>query len=248
MYDPQKEFFKGTGFYRNGDMHPKAYLNFSAIAAVLGMLLLNALLAGCAQKSIDQETDNEKFAVNRLLIIPYRNMNAIYGINKSVRSPFSGSMFMTDKVDSHGETTLDRLTQQQLLAKSDLETVTLEQKQSESYNLLVNSGTALFDRKLLTDAGIRAGVDAILIGYLYGFSERVGTQLSVQDPASVSFELVLIKAEDGRVLWKKNFQETQQPLFDDLFKLESFLERGGKWLTAEELALSGLEKMFKTFP
>ena len=229
-------------------MRPKAYINHSVIAVVLGIFLLNALLAGCAQKSIDQETDNEKFTVNRLLIIPFRNMNAIYGMNKSVRSPFSGSMFMTHKVDSDGETTLDRLTQQQLSAKSDLETVALEQKQSESYNLLVNPGAALFDRKLLTDAGIRAGVDAILIGYLYGYSERVGTRLSVQDPASVSFELVLIRVMDGRVLWKGNFQEKQQPLSDDLFKLESFIERGAKWVTAEELASSGLQKMLKSFP
>ena len=61
-------------------------------------------------------------------------------------------------------------------------------------------------------------------------------------------ELVLIRVEDGRVLWKKNFQETQQPLSDDLFKLESFLERGGKWVTAEELAQSGLKNVFKSFP
>lgn len=229
-------------------MHLKARLNLLATAAVLGLILVSAILAGCAPKAIGPESDSENFTVKRLLFIPFRNMNAIYGLNKSVRSPFSGSMFVTAKVDSHGETTLNRLTQQQLLAIPDLETVALGQDQGKSHNLLVSSDSALFDRKLLTDAGIRAGVDAILIGYLYGFSERLGTKLSVQDPASVSFELVLIKTDDGRVLWKKNFEETQQPLSDDLFKLESFIERGGKWVTAEELALYGLEKMFKTFP
>jgi hypothetical protein len=229
-------------------MHPKAVQHISIIAVVVFLMLALALLTGCAQKPIGQEGDGEVIQVNRLLFIPFRNMSVIYGLNKSVRSPFSGSMFLTRRVDSHGETTLNRLTKAQLLANADLETVTLDQNQSKSYNLLVDSESALFDRKLLTDAGTRAGVDAILIGYLYGFSERVGTKLSVQDPASVSFELVMIRTENGRVLWKKNFQETQQPLSDDLFKLESFLERGGKWVTAEELAQSGLTKMFKSFP
>lgn len=248
MYGPQKEFSKGTGHYRYGAMCPKAYLKKLVTTTVIGILLMSTLLAGCAQKSVGQETDSETITVNRLLYVPFRNMTAIYGLNESVRSPFSGSMFVTRKVDDHGETTLNRLTQAVLSEKSDIETVALDQKQSKSYSLLINSDSALYDRKLLIDAGSRAGVDAVLIGYLYGFSERVGTRFAVQDPASVCFELVLIRVEDGRVLWKKNFQETQQPLSDDLFKLESFLERGGKWVTAEELAQSGLKNVFKSFP
>ena len=229
-------------------MHPKANLNFSVTAMVTGLLLVGALLAGCAPKPIGQDSTSESFEVKRLLFIPFRNMTAIYGPNSSVRSPFSGSMFETGKVDANCETTLNRLTQTQLSAKPELETVALDQKLSKSYKLLANSTSAVLDRELITDAGARADVDAVLIGYLYGFSERVGTKLAVQDPASVSFELVLIRVMDGRVLWKGNFQEKQQPLSDDLFKLESFIERGAKWVTAEELASSGLQKMLKSFP
>ena len=117
-----------------------------------------SLLAGCAQNAVVSETDEEAFTVKRVLFVPYRNMYSIYGLNKSVRSPFSGSMFVTEMVDAGGEEALNRLTREQLMKEDELETVALDQVQSSSYKLLADSSTALFDRKLLTDAGNSAGV------------------------------------------------------------------------------------------
>jgi hypothetical protein len=53
---------------------------------------------------------------------------------------------------------------------------------------------------------------------------------------------------DGRTIWDGSFDETQQPLFENLFNLSAFFKRKGKWITAEELAFSGLEKVLETLP
>ena len=76
----------------------------------------------------------------------------------------------------------------------------------------------------------------------------MGTEYAVSSPASVAFDLHLIRVKDGRVLWSGHFDETQRPLSDNLFHLGAFLQRKAKWVTAKEMAVSALENMLKTFP
>ena len=58
----------------------------------------------------------------------------------------------------------------------------------------------------------------------------------------------LIRVSDGRTLWSRAFDETQRSLDEHLLKLGSFLKRGGGWLTAEQLASSGLKEVMASFP
>jgi hypothetical protein len=104
------------------------------------------------------------------------------------------------------------------------------------------------DRQLLVEMGKSLHADAVLKGTIYRFQQRVGTGLSVDTPASVAFAMELIRVADGRVIWNRAFDETQQGLDKDLFKLGSFLSRGGKWLTAEDLAAAGLQEIMTSFP
>ena len=39
------------------------------------------------------------------------------------------------------------------------------------------------------------------------------------------------------------FDETQQPLSENVFRLGTFLKRGGKWITVDQLAQEGVEKV-----
>jgi len=104
------------------------------------------------------------------------------------------------------------------------------------------------DRRLLVELGKRVHADAVVMGTIYRFQQRVGTGLSVSTPASVAFAMELIRVADGRVVWNGAFDETQRGLDQDLLKLGSFLRRGGKWLTAEELANAGLREIMASFP
>ena len=87
-----------------------------------------------------------------------------------------------------------------------------------------------------------------LVGFVYRFRERVGKGFSAESPASVAFDLNLIRVMDGRTVWSANFDETQQSLGQNLFQLGTFLTRGGRWITAEDMATDGLDKIMEKFP
>ncbi len=102
--------------------------------------------------------------------------------------------------------------------------------------------------ELVLETGRQLSADAVLMGRVYRFRERLGSAYSADSPASVSFDVLLISMEDGRVLWHGRFEETQQPLSENLFTINSFFKRKARWLTAEELADDGLREVLTTFP
>ncbi len=81
----------------------------------------------------------------------------------------------------------------------------------------------------------------MLIGHLYRYREREGTDFAINRPASVAFDLYLIRPDDGAVLWKGRFDKTQKSLSENLLDIDTFLRGQGRWMTAERLAELGLE-------
>jgi len=131
--------------------------------------------------------------------------------------------------------------------RKDIELIPSSQAQGVMSGLLAGSNKTLEERALQLEIGRALNADAIFAGYIYRFRERVGGEYSVDLSASVAFDIHLIRVEDGRVLWSAHLDETQRPLSDDLFRLNLFLRRKAKWITAKEMAISGLEDMLKDF-
>ena len=98
------------------------------------------------------------------------------------------------------------------------------------------------------EAGKRAGVFGVIIGVVYRFEERRGSAIGVQRPASVAFELLLLRVEDGEVLWHLQVDETQKSLSENLLKVGIFLKKGLRWVTAGELASEAMERGLRRFP
>jgi len=92
--------------------------------------------------------------------------------------------------------------------------------------------------------GREIGAESFIVGTISRYRDRKGST----SPASVVFSLFLIRTRDGKVLWKANFGETQRSLLENLLDISTFFERGGKWLTADELARYGLKDVLKTLP
>ncbi|MCF6289875.1 MAG: hypothetical protein L3J03_02580 [Desulfobacterales bacterium] len=88
--------------------------------------------------------------------------------------------------------------------------------------------------------GREMGSDAVLITTLHRYFQRVGSAMSVQRSASVAFEMKLVAVSSGRVLWFGTFDETQQPVLENLFLLRRAAARGFRFITAEELAREGV--------
>lgn len=108
-----------------------------------------------------------------------------------------------------------------------------------------------FDLRPLRSAiqlGKELGVDFIFVGSVFRFEERVGSRIGVDKPASVGFDVHLLRVRDGKRLWNGRFDETQQALSENLLKIGSFVRRGAAWLKAEELSSVGMDEMLKRFP
>ena len=116
------------------------------------------------------------------------------------------------------------------------------------YSRLISSDEEFTEFEMLQQIGQTFSADAVLVGYLYRWRERVGGDHAVDRPASVSFDLRLIRSEDGATLWREKFDKTQQSLPENLFEWNTFVRSGGRWMTAEKLAELGLEDMLSRMP
>lgn len=76
---------------------------------------------------------------------------------------------------------------------------------------------------------------------VYRFQERKGSNIAVDKPASIGFHAHLYKG--GALVKTVIFDETQQPLSENVLRLGTFLRRGAKWVTVDELCQEGVEKV-----
>jgi len=84
--------------------------------------------------------------------------------------------------------------------------------------------------------------DAVIVGRLQRFRERVGAEWGIKSPASVAFVLDLVDVKRGDIVWSARFDETQKSPAENIFVLGDIGQRGVKWLSAEQLAESGVRK------
>jgi hypothetical protein len=84
--------------------------------------------------------------------------------------------------------------------------------------------------------------DAVIIGRMQRFRERVGAEWGIKSPASVAFVLDLVDVKRGDIVWSAHFDETQKSPAENIFVLGDIGQRGVKWLSAEQLTESGVRK------
>jgi hypothetical protein len=81
--------------------------------------------------------------------------------------------------------------------------------------------------------------------FVFRFEERRGSAWSVERPAGAGFHAHLFRS--GNMIKVFEFNETQQTLLENVLKLGTFLNRGGRWITASELAREGIDKAIELF-
>jgi hypothetical protein len=82
----------------------------------------------------------------------------------------------------------------------------------------------------------------ILVPQLLKWQERVGGEWGVDQPAMVAFDLCLINAREKKLVERFHFEEEQSSLTENIFHWRDFVKRGGRWLTAPELAREGISE------
>ena len=110
------------------------------------------------------------------------------------------------------------------------------------------SSQGIIPQDIIKSISDRTGADAVLTGIVTRFEEREGGPVGIRKPASVGFEVKLISTVDGAILWSGRYAETQKSLLEDLSMFFAFMQRGWKWLSAEELARYGVDEVLRNLP
>ncbi len=217
---------------------------------LLGAFLLTLILlvSACANDTVVKDRPPMPFEVKKILIFPFEDMAGVYGQKVDARCPVCGKVFMTGQVTENATRILTDQVFILLKKQRDIELIPASQARGVMSGLRAGSKNTLSEQDLWIETGRDLGADAVIVGHLYRFRERIGSQYSVEVPASVAFDIHLIGVRDGRLLWSGKFDETQQSLDENLYQLGTFLSRRARWITAQELAVSGLEGVLETFP
>lgn len=148
----------------------------------------------------------------------------------------------TETVPPNAAQTVTRVFLRQLKAREDLFVIPPEEAQAVLEQLGIRQGETI-SKEVARQVARRLKADAALVGQVSIYREREGSKLGA-NPAVVGFEVRLIGA-DGSTLWKGNYYERQRPMNEDFW---GFLERRGVFVTAEELATYGAERLVGKFP
>ena len=219
-----------------------------AISYRLGLALMVIVVGACSSTGPVVRKQGELVDIQKIAILPYINMADLHGMNTGVRSPITGRVFVTGPVTDQA----DRFLTDQLISRvhkdTDMKTVPSRDADSILETLERVEGQKLSRRQQVARTGKRLGADGIILGHVYRFRERSGGGMASESPSSVAFDLYLIDCRQERVLWSAFYDYTQQPLSENLGGIGNFFRRGGRWVTAEELASKALEDIFEDFP
>lgn len=92
--------------------------------------------------------------------------------------------------------------------------------------------------------GRAVGADAVVIGRVTRFEQRVGTAYGASEGAAVAFEMGIVSVADREGVWRGEFEERQEELSSNVFDVWMFWDKGPRWLSATELAGLGVDQLF----
>jgi hypothetical protein len=228
-------------------MHPKKPFSCHWILLAFAAVLFAG--AGCSSGSL-QVGDNPILSGNEKIAV--MGFSAALGEGETpqtVLDPLSGVVFSAGPVslgvvDKMTEELYDRLVSRgghELIAPADA---------VGAYSAIADRkmDLALLPAKMLQEVGRTLGADLILVGYIYRWRERKGTDYAADQAASVAFDLHLVRSLDGAVVWNGEFDKTQLSLSENVLDFWTFIKSGGRWMTAEKLASLGLKKLLDNMP
>ena len=195
-------------------------------------------LTGCGPGTrVFVHSDIKNYHLERIVIIPFTEDD----------KESDGRSLTSRKVEKGSGEILTNIIYEALKKRSDIKLVSMEDV-AGAIKGIVDADAGLPIRSMAARIGRELKADAVIIGSVTSFQERVGSSLGIERPASVGFEVELFSTKDDKLLWKSGFYETQASLTEDIGSLPLFIKRGGKWITAEELARYGAEEVIKDYP
>ena len=214
----------------------------------LWMAFLMFIIMGCHfQRGKVPEEKISLPKIGKIVVIGFRPAMSPDDEPGVVRSPLSGAVFMAEPVPQHAINKMTANLFDGLLEDKSYDLIPPGQARGVFFSL-VSSDPVMDDIEIFQKIGQAFSADAVLMGYVYRWREREGTDYAVNRPASVAFDLYLIRTVDGAILRKEKFDKSQRPLSENILDMETFLEAKGKWMTVERLAEFGLAGLLEKLP
>ena len=96
--------------------------------------------------------------------------------------------------------------------------------------------------------GQKAGVDLLIVPMVIDWHERQGSGGGVTISAAVTIDMFLVDVRGkGNLLQRSFYSEKQTGLSNNLLELGTFVKRGGKWVTADQLTQEAIQKAIQEF-
>ena len=218
-------------------------------AQLISLLVFSFILCGACQLFRPRPSQERRFlpGLELVVVVGFQAAMSEWDEPKAVRSPITGSVFSTAPVSAEVVNKMTAKLFEGVRKGGDFELIFPGQTRGV-YSSLLSSDAERAEFGMFQQIGQTFSADAVLVGYLYRWRERVGSDRAADRPASVAFELSLIRPEDGAILWREKFDKTQQSLSENLFEWDTFVRGQGRWMTAEKLAELGLEDMLSRMP
>jgi len=213
---------------------------------VAGFVLVSFLALSIASQAAEKNSENVKLP-KHIAVISFQAITSEEESGKTVFCPLCGIGASGGKILKGSEKIVEDVFVNKLREIKEVELIPPD-KVEGVYKRISSESLKEPSLKRLQKVGNELGADFLAVGYVYRYTERVGYKYSSEHPASVVFEIHLIKTADGSIIWRGFFDKTQKSLMEDVFQVSSFFKGGGKWLTARQLTEQGMNKVFETFP
>jgi TolB-like protein len=216
------------------------------ISRVAGLVLVVFLALSITAQAVEKSPGNNGTRTS-IAVISFQPLAPEEGSGNTVFCPICGIGSSSGKVLKGSEKEVEEIFVNKLRELKEVKLIPADKVQSVYKSVSSESLKRNFIEQL-KEAGNESGADFLAVGYVYRYVERVGYKYSSEHPASVAFEIHLINAIDGSLVWRGYFDKTQKSLMEDVFQVSSFFKGGGTWMTASQLTQQGMDKIFKTFP
>jgi hypothetical protein len=216
---------------------------FSFIA---GFVLVTFLMLSITTQAMEKSAENATSPM-RIAVISFQPLIPDEKQGSTVICPICGIGYSSGKILKGSEKVVEEVFVDKLHELKEVELIPSDKVQSV-YKRIASESLKEPLLNIYKKVGHELGADVLAVGYVYRYTEREGYNYSVEHPASVFFEIHLIKTIDGSIIWRGFFDKTQKSLMEDVFQISSFFKGGGKWMTARQLTEQGMNEIFKTFP
>ena len=209
------------------------------IKPIILAIVLHLTFSGCsfvpANLQSKQSGDLESRRIRRIAVLP----PAVTAVTPAPSVPFGAAPVVARNSEKEAPESLARYTHAAMAALPNWQVVSESEVREAVMNVPPSSEEA---QARLKRIGETVYADAVIMGRVQRYRERVGDEWGAKSPASVAFVLDLVDVRRGDIIWTARFDETQKSLSESIFSLGDIGQRGVRWLSVDQLAQEGVKK------